>query len=896
MSRHMTRVCGWVCVMLWAVLQTSVALGQGVPGFDFTKPNDCQGWQAAHDVAKVQGTEQGLAIDISGSDPYIHGPARDYPAGQALWMKLRVKAEQEGMLQIFYFPAGRYATEEDSVRLPVQAGQWQEYRVPVGAMGPRYHLRIDPPGTKGRAVISSLTFEPRIALKEPMWPKPQRVVIAENASRVKGGELDLAQAPSGLGAFEVRVGGKVMAQGFSCGTIGYVTDRGQRWVDLRQAKCVVSEQGGGVVVEAVVKDEDGGTWEVTQRFTGRKSANAIDVETSIVVDRDREVCFAPLLMMSAGMGTFGERKQQALLAGLEYLDRDEPSSSEADIIGAGAKRQVPDSVKLTMPLMTVLDDGQYVGLIWEPQEDLAAVFDSPDRLFKSGGHVMGLIWPGSDGTNRIEGNLLPHAGKKLAAGQPIKAKATIIGNKGHSVVDAVKQYVSLRGLPAIPEPGMNLPAYAKLAAGGWMDSKIREGNRYRHAYPGGFQPNPAADAALWMDWLAAKTSDAALAGRLREAAKSALAEVRPDRYNAAAVSHVRYPVASLLYGHVAENVALARQHGHALLGRFEPDGTVLYRASDKMDYGKTHFAKDANGLTSQLVMTVLEAASVSGDPKLITEGLRLLRAMDKFTHSVPRGAQTWECPLHTPDILASANLVHAYVRGYELTGDPLFLETARYWAWTGVPFVYLVNPANRPVGPYATIAVYGATWWKAPNWMGLPVQWCGLVYADALYQLALHDAEGPWKQLADGITASGIQQTWPADRDPERQGLLPDSFSLRSSQRNDAAINPGTVQANAVRFYQQPPVYSFHAFRASGLLVHVPGRLSDPREEANRIAFQVGDCILPRYDALIAGCKTLPRVRVNGADVPADRYEHRKDEGVLILHLSGQAALELIAK
>jgi hypothetical protein len=50
--------------------------------------------------------------------------------------------------------------------------------------------------------------------------------------------------------------------------------------------------------------------------------------------------------------------------------------------------------------------------------------------------------------------------------------------------------------------------------------------------------------------------------------------------------------------------------------------------------------------------------------------------------------------------------------------------------------------------------------------LGLPVQWCGLVYADALYRLVRDDPKGPWKQLADGITLSGIQQTWPAeDRD-----------------------------------------------------------------------------------------------------------------------------------
>ena len=122
----------------------------------------------------------------------------------------------------------------------------------------------------------------------------------------------------------------------------------------------------------------------------------------------------------------------------------------------------------------------------------------------------------------------------------------------------------------------------------------------------------------------------------------------------------------------------------------------------------------------------------------IAQGIARLRALAKFRGRVPRGAQTWEIPLHTPDILASAHLVRAYALGYELTGEQEFLDQAIDWAWTGVPFVYLVNPTGQPVGPYSTIPVLGATSWKAPVWFGRPVPWCGLVYADALYWLARH--------------------------------------------------------------------------------------------------------------------------------------------------------------
>ena len=118
-------------------------------------------------------------------------------------------------------------------------------------------------------------------------------------------------------------------------------------------------------------------------------------------------------------------------------------------------------------------------------------------------------------------------------------------------------------------------------------------------------------------------------------------------------------------------------------------------------------------------------------------------------------------------------MIQCYVWGYKLTGDAKYLDQARYWAWTGVPFVYLAPPirpanggtdkstdkntdgeyAHAPVGLYATIGVMGATNWQAPLWLGQPVQWIGLVYAAALQRLAPLDPSGPWQTIARGITA-----------------------------------------------------------------------------------------------------------------------------------------------
>ena len=125
------------------------------------------------------------------------------------------------------------------------------------------------------------------------------------------------------------------------------------------------------------------------------------------------------------------------------------------------------------------------------------------------------------------------------------------------------------------------------------------------------------------------------------------------------------------------------------------------------------------------------------------------------------------------------------MRGYELTGNEEYLRHARKWALSGVPFVYLWG--SRPIMLYSTPPVFGATNWRAPCWIGLPVQWVGGVYAYALTMLAPYDDSLDWNHLARGILISAEQQQYP---DGEWIGLLPDSVVLQTQERRPWRINP----------------------------------------------------------------------------------------------------------
>jgi hypothetical protein len=68
---------------------------------------------------------------------------------------------------------------------------------------------------------------------------------------------------------------------------------------------------------------------------------------------------------------------------------------------------VPDPVKITFPLMAIAHQDRYIGLIWEPSDLVAPVFDSPDKIYGSSAGVMALTAP-AVGDLRFENDLAAH--------------------------------------------------------------------------------------------------------------------------------------------------------------------------------------------------------------------------------------------------------------------------------------------------------------------------------------------------------------------------------------------------------------------------------------------------------------------------------------------------------
>ncbi|MBN1505861.1 MAG: hypothetical protein JW955_03400 [Sedimentisphaerales bacterium] len=837
-------------VVLFLLAAASAVCGKTVAAWDFTR--GWQGWQGNKFTEGLVVSEEGLTFQSTGNDPWLEGPGVDLPGEGTVRVRVRMKSNADTSGELFY---GRTFTAGHSVRFTVNNdGQWHEHLLvipePLGA-GTRF--RLDPAAGEGRIGVSSIEVEVLSPVAPPHWARPVRPRQGDvEPVSMTSGDLVVQHYGRNWGGFVVKIDDEEIASGYQAERIGVVFDDSSQWLDLSEAE--FSPAAGSC--RAVVRDRGGATWQATRRFRSGSVAGSILVECEFVVDQDRGVVYLPWLTLFPGLEAFGERKTQGLFAGLEYLD-DEPSSSEADVTTAEHVRRAPDPMKVTWPLMAIVYDGRYVGLVWEPSNAVEPVFDSPDRTYGSGAHVMALTGP-AVGEARLENELAAHTPLRIRANEPIRIQAILIGGKGASVVPAVQKYVDLRGLPATPAFAGGLDAAVTLLAHGWLDSAINEGGIFRHAVWGeSFKAGPAGDALMYIDWLVNQTRDRELARRLSKARDLGVTKMPQGQPYMSTVSHTRTPTAPFVFGGVYPYVRQRQQEAFELLRHFDEKGIKRYRPGNT-DYGKTHSVQHANGLAGADVARILEAATMSADPQLIAQGLALLDKQTLlYANSVPRGAQTWEVPLHTPDILASAHMVKAYTLGYLIAGRQDYLEQARYWAWTGVPFVYLVNPTEGKIGPYATIAVLGATNWRAPSWFGRPVQWCGLVYASALHLLSQYDKDGPWDRIARGITAAGLEMTWPTT-DAKRQGLLPDVFELRPQLRDGPAINPGTVQAHVPELFDLSRLYDVRKLAAGEWFLHAPCAIRDLRETRESATFTVDGWGKGPYYVLIAGVDEKP--------------------------------------
>jgi len=732
------------------------------------------GWTALHDctVAAEKGV---LRITSTGTDPYLRSPA--FKAEGPLGVRLRLMGAAGGNGQVFWATAQSPSIEQaKSAHFALAHDkQWHDVEVPLDATGTVTMLRLDPATAPGEVAVQSIELcrlvrHPleivRVEAGEDEVAVHVRNHSAEPLAFTFGGAAATAaagsvqrvamavEAKSAFAAVPLRVEAKGLPHVER--TVFLCRPRAREsWITRESAglKLRVAGDGtgallerDGVVVAALAPlvhrggvaprlARVGGSGPLSKVWGGGKlvfKGDGVSIELSLrkgdlhVAIESGQLCEGPVVR------AFGSL-EAGLFAGLEYLGKGEASSSKLDIETDERLRYAPDPLKVTMPLMACVTERGAVALAWGDMS-LQPVYAVPNFFDGTPDHRMAL------------------RGRKI--------EATVFARPA-AIEEVIHWAVQRHGLPPLPKPPRSRDAQHKLCLAA-LNGPLKGEGGWGHCAEPNWKRQPFAPFAstLWR-----------LTGEVPKLDKLA-----------GGGSHVENDAIYFVTGRAKQWLDMRSAQAQGLIKSQKPDGSWRYQGQ----YQKGHSEDTASGHCARPAATLLEFAHMTGDKAALDAGLKALDYMKRFR--VPRGAQTWELSLHTPDILASAYLVWAYVRGHELTGREDCLAQARRWALSGVPFVYLWS--RYPVMLYATIPVYGATNYRAPNWMGLPVQWCGGVYAYALTLLAPHDRTLDWAHLARGILLSAEQQQYP---DGKLVGTLPDSFHLAAQRRQGPNINPCAI-------------------------------------------------------------------------------------------------------
>jgi hypothetical protein len=620
----------------------------------------------------------------------------------------------------------------------------------------------------------------------------------------------------------------------------------------------------------------GGGWSGNAECSLTAEARHVDIRTLVgpIADAPLRAFYGPVYY--AGDGAFGARKDTALFPGLEYLTGDEVSSGDYGVVPPYSNRLVPNPLKITMPLMAVAADGLCTMAFWNPNQlwtnpptpggHRSACFDSPARHEDRDGHLFALLGP-----SVLEG--LPENAREMpepvsiAAGEPLVQKESIAALPGADVTAAVRYWFDVNGVPDPPPMPRTWAEESRLVARGLSETAWDPAKKGWHsALDDPFGPGyNSGNALLLHQFTRVNPADPLTPAINRELDEAWAATGYQRGFDEAFFFG---DSASAVNGQVAGGLRLALEMSAEGAYAFHPTkGGLMINQAQSRSLGK-----DGGVNVGTCVMSLeplMRAALFTGEPVLVQAGERGLACLDRFSR--PQGAENWEVPLACPNLRAAALATRCYLYGYELTGKPAYLARARYWANTGLPFLYAWNAADRPIMRYATISVMGTSIYTG-TWFGNAVQWVGLVYADAIRELAPYDPGFPWAKVADGVLISAVQQQ-KTDASPcKHVGFFPDSYTpVKGDETYHWCLAPTSIGLLAEALHGTNPAASATVLRAAdGRTVHViaPGRTTDASLEGGTLRFTSHYLPGEAHEIAIARVARAEQVTVDGAVLP----------------------------
>ena len=649
------------------------------------------------------------------------------------------------------------------------------------------------------------------------------------------------------------------------------------------------------------RDSDGATWQFQYSFAVGDAAE-VNICYRVQTDQPRSLLHFAGPLIRAGEGGFAGQKEEALFPGLEWLIDDEMSSSDLDVHPPKNARYMPHPYKVTIPVMSVTSGERVIGLEWDPSQRWYQNYEAPSPLFASpnswdgqNNHLMGLLAP-SVPQWRAENASLAATPLLLQPASPLTLCARLFIRRNTGQLSAMKYWIQKHGMPPLPNKPRSYKDDIILNNESFMDVLWDDSKKGWHqALPDPWGPQSPHDIAAQV-WLGALFENEATAVSRRDKMEELGQKLLIQDRNPGALGWDF----GFRYGELDQAWGAIKQWAQHLADNQNDDGGRLYSGDPALqNQGDTSL-----GTNAWNTYLMLQCARISGDSYSLNHGLAGLEFMKQFR--VPRGAQTWEVPLHAPDILAAAHAVLAYTEGYKLTGEQRYLDEAVRWAYAGLPFVYLWSAADRPIMAYGSIPVFGATWYSGA-WFGKLVQWNGLDYAYALLKLWQVDKSQSWKHIAEGLTICGMQlQRTPDAVYPQNKGMYPDAYSeMLGDEAGYWDLAPEKIMQNLLSLEGVDPDVNTAILESTNGKVHVNSGINfsvhlngeqlsiRPRPLApDSVFFAVANAAMPK--TVTYGGRTLPKV--DDVDAVSSGWDYSVDGVVIIKLVAADSSEEMVVE
>ena len=657
-------------------------------------------------------------------------------------------------------------------------------------------------------------------------------------------------------------------------------------------------------IYGTAEGETGQAWPILLMAYAEADSARIHLELETIAPEDAAIAAFSMPPVLAGDRSFGARKSFAIFPGIEYLEGDEASSSTRDLAPPLNDRRVPVAYKITTPLMAVQGQDALVALLWDAAQEWAPGYRHPAARFLAPEYGSGLeyvhmsLFAPSVGEfvreNHYDAADSPFQVKK---GQRLHLEAWLVldhrvrygqdsivsgPHSGGLVLQAMQQWFDLFGLPGAGAPPRDWEEEKALCREAYLSSVWHENPPgWSHCQGWNSEPSVGHAVPLMLDLASGVAPNVVteIERRIDLVARRALDEVGPRGLWTSAGCHIMRGEFPFMYGYLPDALKGLKESAYNHLNA-RKDGLWVWEPASEKHGALGPPGGHTLGQAASPALHVLRAARLTGDPALAAQALDAMKQMERY--EVPRGAQMWECPMYQPDILAAGYAVRAYCEAYRLTGDPSHLEHARYWAWTGLPFIYMWGIDGIPTMSYNVISVIGSTFYTH-SWIGLPVVWCGLVYAYGLQDLAEFDDSFSWDAIAEGILMSAMRQQytgWPSE------GCYPDSWNMVENRPNPADINPENILLNGFRLRGQSPEIRCVRIDRGGeppVFLNSPATIvtNDARLEERLLRFTLSDMYAPVTHTLVAPVAEPRAVDGAGARVASSQELQTAETGWL---------------